>query len=305
MSQQLKQAKATFTSNAKTFALAAKFLPQERYEAVARLYAFCRQLDDLADASPAGVNHLELVRIRRQICDGVSEDPGVADMLDLQRDFQIPTTLLLDFVDTLIADQYPRALATVDELVRFAYGVASTVGLMMCHVFGVRDSRAFPFAVDLGVAMQISNIARDVLEDAERERIYIPAELLDTPVSCEGIVQGNADQRNSAYEGVVKLLTIADEYYASAALGYGYLPPSVRHAIKIAARLYQAIGEKVARNEKAYWQRRTIVSTERKCLLIGELFMQRMRSGSCTLLVGKAKHAEHLHQALDHRRFSA
>ena len=157
--QQLNQAKATFTANAKTFALAAKFLPKERYEAVARLYAFCRQLDDLADAAPAGVNHGELVRIRQEICAGKSRDPSISDMLSLQRDFEIPTTLLLDFIDTLIEDQYPRALGNVDELVQFAYGVASTVGLMMCHVFGVRDIKALPFAVDLGLAMQMTNIA--------------------------------------------------------------------------------------------------------------------------------------------------
>ena len=305
MTQQLEYAKSTFAANAKTFALAARFLPKARYEAVARLYAFCRQLDDLADAAPAGVNHDMLVNIRQQICNGEGTDPVIDDMLQLQRDFEIPTALLLDFVDTLIEDQYPRALANVDQLVRFAYGVASTVGLMMCHVFGVRDQRAYPFAVDLGVAMQITNIARDILEDAERDRLYVPGTLLDAPVSCEGLAQGDADQRANAYQGAMRMLSIADEYYASAALGYGYLPPSVRQAIKVAARLYQAIGEKVARNETAYWQRRTVVSTERKCLLIAELFMQRMRDGSSTLQVGKFQHAEHLHVALDQRRFTA
>lgn len=302
---QLDQAKASLTANAKTFALAAKFLPKERYEAVARLYAFCRQLDDLADAAPAGTNHSELIRIRQDICRGASQDPGISDMLCLQRDFEIPTALLLDFVDTLIEDQYPRALANVDELVQFAYGVASTVGLMMCHVFGVRDAKALPFAVDLGVAMQMSNIARDILEDAERHRIYVPASLLPTPVDCDGLVQGDEVQRASAYQGALRLLAIADEYYASAALGYGYLPRTVRQAIKVAARLYQAIGEKVARSEKSYWQQRTVVSAERKCLLITELLLQRMRDGSSTLLIGKFPHREQLHQALDRRRFSA
>lgn len=305
MTEQLEFAKSTFAANAKTFALAARFLPKARYDAVARLYAFCRQLDDLADASPAGVNHDTLVSIRQQICSGDSDDPVINDMLQLQQDFEIPTALLLDFVDTLIEDQYPRALADVDQLVRFAYGVASTVGLMMCHVFGVQDKRAYPFAVDLGVAMQITNIARDILEDAGRDRLYVPSTLLDTAVTCEGLAQGDEAHRGSAYQGALRMLAIADEYYASAALGYGYLPPSVRQAIKVAARLYQAIGEKVARNQTAYWQRRTVVSPERKCLLIAGLFMQRMREGSSTLKVGKFQHAEHLHEALDRRRFTA
>ena len=110
MTQQLEYAKSTFAANAKTFALAARFLPKARYEAVARLYAFCRQLDDLADAAPAGVNHDMLVSIRQQICDGESTDPVIDDMLQLQRDFEIPTALLLDFVDTLIEDQLPTSI---------------------------------------------------------------------------------------------------------------------------------------------------------------------------------------------------
>ena len=90
MTEQLEFAKSTFAANAKTFALAARFLPKARYDAVARLYAFCRQLDDLADAAPAGVNHDALVSIRQQICSGDSDDPVINDMLQLQQDFEIP-----------------------------------------------------------------------------------------------------------------------------------------------------------------------------------------------------------------------
>jgi phytoene synthase len=305
MPDQLNRAKATFNASAKTFSLAARFLPQHRYDAVARLYAFCREVDDLADAAPSGINNDKLQRIRADLCAGVSLDPNVQDMLALQSRYEIPTTLLLDFIDALIADQHPRELQTMNELVQFAYGVASTVGLMMCHIFGVRDSRALPFAVDLGVAMQMSNIARDILEDAQRQRIYLPAELLPSPVSCDGLVSGDVRQRQSAYQGAVRLLKVADEYYASAALGYGYLPRAVRHAIKVAARLYQAIGEKIVANPKGYWDQRTVVPRERKCLLIAGLLLQRLREGSSTLLIGKVEHAKHLHRALDRRRFTA
>lgn len=305
MSDQLKKAKTTFNAHAKTFSLAARFLPQQRYDAVARLYAFCRELDDLADAAPAGVNHEKLLSIRQDLCASNSADPGVADMLALQHQFEIPTTLLLDFIDALITDQYPRQLNNIDELIRFAYGVASTVGLMMCHIFGVKDKRALPFAVDLGVAMQMSNIARDILEDAQRGRIYVPADLLASPVTCQGLIAGNEDQRHSVLTGAMRLLEIADEYYSSAAMGYGYLPRSVRHAIKVAARLYQAIGEKITANPDSYWEQRTVVAREHKCRLIANLFLQRLREGSSTLLIGKVKHPDYLHQALDQRRFTA
>ena len=305
MSDQLTKAKITFNANAKTFSLAARFLPQQRYDAVARLYAFCRELDDLADAEPAGVNHDKLSSIRQDLWSGTSTNISVQDMLSLQHQFEIPTTLLLDFIDALIEDQYPRQLKDLDQLVRFAYGVASTVGLMMCHIFGVRDQRALPFAVDLGVAMQMSNIARDILEDAQRGRVYIPADLLTSPVTCQGLLAANRAQRQSAYKGAIRLLSIADEYYASAAMGYGYLPRTVRHAIKVAARLYQAIGEKIVANPDSYWRERTVVAREHKCRLIAELFLQRLRDGSSTLLIGKVEHPDYLHQALDQRRFTA
>jgi phytoene synthase len=305
MSDQLTKAKTTFNAHAKTFSLAARFLPQQRYDAVARLYAFCRELDDLADAEPAGINHETLLSIRQDICAGTSLNTDVSDMLELQHQFEIPTTLLLDFIDALIDDQYPRQLKDIDELVRFAYGVASTVGLMMCHIFGVNDKRALPFAVDLGVAMQMSNIARDILEDAQRGRIYIPADLLPSPVTCQGLLAGDEDHRHSAYKGALRLLNIADEYYTSATMGYGYLPRSVRHAIKVAARLYQAIGEKIVANPDSYWQQRTVVAREHKCRLIADLFLQRLRDGSSTLLIGKVEHPDYLHQALDQRRFTA
>ena len=173
----------------------------------------------------------------------------------------------------------------------------------MCHLFGVKNPRAYPFAVDLGVAMQMTNICRDILEDAERARVYLPAEMLAGQVCAAGLVAGDPVQRANAYTGAVRLLGIADEYYASAAQGYGFLPVAVRQAIKIAARLYQAIGEKVVAAPKQYWQRRTVVSAATKCRLIGELLVRRITEGSSTLVIHRAEHLPRLHKALDPQRF--
>ena len=305
MNNQLAEAQATFRANAKTFSLAARFLNRNRYEAVARLYAFCRHVDDLADTGNPGSNSATLNAIREDIRAGKSDNRHVNDLLLLKEEYDLPTELLLDFVDAIIDDQHPRELQTVDDLVRFSYGVASTVGLMMCHIFNVRNPNAFPFAIDLGVAMQISNICRDILEDAERNRIYVPAELLATPVTSEGLVRGDQAMRNSAYQAAQQLLQIADNYYASAALGYGYLPRGVRHTIKIAARLYQAIGDKVTSSQKTYWQQRSVVSRRRKCSLVLQMLWQRMNEGSSTLLVGKVNHCQQLHKALGNRKFTS
>lgn len=292
-----------FKANAKTFSLAARFLPRARYDAVARLYYFCRYMDDLADAAPAGCNHAKLVALRDDFIRGDSADPVMADLLELQHHFGIPANLVIDFVDALIADQWPRHLQSQDELVRFCYGVASTVGLMMCHLFGVKNPRAYPFAVDLGVAMQMTNICRDILEDAERARIYLPADMLEGQVCAADLVAGDPVQRANAYNGAIRLLGIADEYYASAAQGYGFLPVAVRQAIKVAARLYQAIGEKVAAAPEQYWRRRTVVSAATKCRLIGELLGRRITEGSSTLVIHRAEHLPRLHKALDPQRF--
>ena len=305
MNSQLAKAEETFKANAKTFSLAARFLDRDRYEAVARLYAFCRYVDDLADTGNPGSNSEALTTLRQSIYAGQSNDDQINDLLQLKEHHNIPTELILDFVDAIIEDQYPRELQSVDQLVRFSYGVASTVGLMMCHVFEVRNPSAFPFAIDLGIAMQISNISRDILEDAERDRIYIPAELLSAPITCEGLLQRDQSMRDNAYEAAQQLLQIADEYYASAALGYGYLPRSVRHTVKVAARLYQAIGEKISASPTTYRQRRSFVSRRRKCSLILQMLWQRMNEGSSTLLIGKVSHCQQLHKALGEKKFSA
>ena len=176
---------------------------------------------------------------------------------------------------------------------------------MMCHLFGVKNPRAYPFAVDLGVAMQMTNICRDILEDAERQRIYLPAEMLPVGVNAHGLVKGDAEQRDHAYRTAVHLLGIANEYYAGATQGYGYLPTTaVRQAIKVAARLYHH-WRKNSGATCGYWQRRTVVAPSTKCRLIGQLLGQRITDGSSTLMLKRAQHRPNLHKALDPQRFSA
>jgi phytoene/squalene synthetase len=99
MNLKSKNPEMIFKANAKTFSLAARFLPRARYDAVARLYYFCRYMDDLADAAPAGCNHAKLVALRDDFIRGDSADPVMADLLELQHHFGIPANLVIDFVD--------------------------------------------------------------------------------------------------------------------------------------------------------------------------------------------------------------
>tara|TARA_B100000963_G_scaffold262815_1_gene230924 strand:- start:489 stop:1445 length:957 start_codon:yes stop_codon:yes gene_type:complete len=300
MSNKIQDATSTFKLNAKTFSFAAKLLNKEKYEAVARLYAFCRYIDDLADNDKLpGRNHKKLISIREDLSNDETNDKILKDLLFLKKQYDIPTSIFLDFMDGIIADQYPRELETIDDLIRFAYGVASTVGLMMCYVFDVRNPKAFPFAIDLGIAMQMSNTCRDILEDAKRGRIYLPKELLDSPITCKGIIDGDTIMRKSAYNAAKKVIVIADKYYASASFGYGYLPMTVRYTIKIAARLYQAIGDKVINSPSSYWQKRSIVPKYKKIYLIFLLLWKRLHQGSSTRLINKTSHCSDLHKALE------
>ena len=163
----------------------------------------------------------------------------------LQAEYEIPVAIILDFIDALIADQWPRHLQTQDQLIQVLLRRSVYSWLDDVSPIWREESTRLSFAVDLGVAMQMTNICRDILEDAERQRIYLPAEMLPVGVNAHGLVKGDAEQRDHAYRAAVRLLGIANEYYASASQGYGYLPTAVRQAIRVAARLYQAIGEKI------------------------------------------------------------
>jgi phytoene synthase len=146
-----------------------------------------------------------------------------------------------------------------DELLRYCYRVASTVGLMMCAVLGVREPSAFPHAVDLGVAMQLTNICRDVREDARMGRVYLPASRLEAAgLTPDDLLQDRVD-REALARVVADLLHLADRYYASADAGMRWIPARARTAIVVASRVYRAIGVKLRRRGCDAWSGRTVV----------------------------------------------
>ncbi|HEU0078108.1 MAG TPA: squalene/phytoene synthase family protein, partial [Longimicrobiaceae bacterium] len=159
--------------------------------------------------------------------------------------------------------------------------VASTVGLMMCAVLGVRCREAHPHAVDLGIAMQLTNICRDVAEDAYHGRVYLPAERLRRAgTSTEALLAGTAG-RAAVARAVAGVLELADRYYASADGGMRDLPPRARPAILVASRVYRAIGVRLRKRgcdalagrtvvrtpEKAFWGTRALAACLRPAIL--------------------------------------
>jgi phytoene synthase len=250
----------------RTFRLAGRFLPRADLEAAAALYSVCREVDDLADETgdPA-LGQAALAELAAALRGDPDGHPLARRLDALAAAYGVDRAVAAHLVETVRSDIGPVRIADEASLLRYAYGVAGTVGLMMCDVLGVADPRARPFAIDLGIAMQFTNIARDVAEDAARDRLYLPATWLPEAMPPAAfLAHGEA-----VYAAVRRLLARADQHYRSAELGYRFLPRHARLAIGVAARLYEEIGLKLLRIGPAYLNGpRCVVPASRKALLI-------------------------------------
>ena len=258
------EARAVLARHGKTFSWASRLLAGPDAEAAARLYAFCRYVDDLADESGPREGARQLERLRADLERGQSQDPAVRSFLALEKATGTSRAVALHFVDGVASDLGTVRIADQTELVRYAYGVASTVGLMMCSVLGVSDARALPFAVDLGVGMQLTNIARDVLEDARRDRRYVPASYLPRRLEPGEIERADAALRGELLCAIHRILDLAERHYRSADRGMRFLPWRARLGILTASRVYEAIGAEIRRRGATYWNGRVVVSRPRK-----------------------------------------
>jgi phytoene synthase len=187
---------------------------------------------------------------------------------------------------------------TVDELVRYCYRVASTVGLMMCELLGVEHmDEARPFAIDLGIAMQLTNICRDVAEDYGEDRIYLPAELVDAGL-VERAVAGHRPARDRTRDAVTELLRLAERYYRSADQGMAYLPGAARAAILVASRNYEAIGRRILQQGPEAWSERAATSRWDKVRNTARALAQLTFDPRYASVRGPRRHARELHAAL-------
>src|SRR5690242_3289812 len=168
--------------HAKSFYFASFALPKEKKAAAYAIYAFCRYVDDLIDACPNGDGAQTVARVREEFARLVSgqfaEPPFAPAFADAVKTFGIPSAPFLDLTRGVLMDAGPVAIQTWDQLRRYCYSVASVVGLMLCPILGLTDARGTEHAIQLGIAMQLTNILRDVREDWERGRVYLPFEEL-------------------------------------------------------------------------------------------------------------------------------
>jgi len=282
-------------ANGKTFHWAKRFLGEHTGEKAATLYQFCRLADDIADSVDHDGTHL-IATMRDAIFDEAVQAPDFfRTFLSFADRNGIERQAIHDLLTGMMHDQGEVAVATEDELIRYAYRVAGTVGIMMLPLIGSSDRKARAYAIDLGIAMQLTNIARDICEDAEMGRRYIPATICNN-MSPRLIRRGRLIpmHRKQLQKSAEYLLRLADRYYASAYRGLAYLPLRSHIAIGVAGYCYQAIGHKLKRRQCTVWRGRTVVSLAEKMIVS----VQSLASLRHRVLPSKP-HARELHQALN------
>lgn len=246
--------RASIATHSRSFALASRLLPAASRDPLAVIYAWCRAADDAVDCAAPGQAGRALDDERAElevIYHGAPVRPVSRGFAAVARLRALPEAYPRALLDGMAMDVGDARYATVEDLFAYAYRVAGVVGLMACHVLGVREDAALTRAAHLGIAMQLTNVCRDVAEDWARDRLYLPDELL-AKHGAGGLASAlggplPADAAPAIRATVLDLLALADRYYASARAGYPALPWRAGLGVRAAGRIYRAIGVTLAR----------------------------------------------------------
>lgn len=293
---QLNRLTQVLKTKGRSFYIASRLMGQPYRKRATILYAFCRHLDDLVDEEPNKViAKAKIEQLKTMLIRGNSTDSTVLRLIKLIKSIDVPMVVVNTLISGIESDLAMSQIQSEAELLQYAYQVAGTVGLMMSHVLDVKDKAALPFAIDLGIAMQLTNIARDVNADARLGRVYIPASWLhnSTPQS---ITNPSPSEIAVLIQATQRILTLAESYYQSGKQGLCYLPLKSRFSITVAALIYSEIGHVIRRQGFCSLKRRAVVGTalKLKCVIQGI---------SCVLFNAcfprkKHAHAAELHQTL-------
>ncbi|MHB9879757.1 phytoene/squalene synthase family protein [Pacificimonas sp. ICDLI1SI03] len=264
-----KWAAASIAKGSKSFALASRLFDRDTKRRVRLLYAWCRHCDDVVDGQEGGrgsvtadndvLQRLATLRERTRagLADPDSESGAFAAIGRVAAETGLPHELPMRHLDGFAMDAHERRYRSLADTLDYCEHVAGVVGRMMAVVMGVSPERedVLTRAADLGLAFQLTNISRDVLEDAANDRCYLPDEML----AARGVTPGDharPQHRGALVDVVSELLDLADHYYASARVGATHLPPRAAWAVLTAEKVYRAIGEKVRAAGAAAWDER-------------------------------------------------
>ena len=210
---------------AKSFNWAGFFLPKKTYEKCSALYDFCREADNIADDE----NNIEIkkdnfIKFRNNFVNKNYDDPIIKNMWGLINEFSISTKIVDDLFEGINSDIKENVkLNSKKELLIYSYRVAGTVGLMMAKILNVHKEQSLKSAIDLGIAMQLTNISRDVMEDKKNNRFYI----------------------NESFEEIKNTIKLSEKFYENSFYSIKEIPLSFRFSILVARRVYRKIGYKI------------------------------------------------------------
>lgn len=301
------QGRESIKVGSKSFALASLVLPPRIRDDASMLYSWCRYCDDVIDGQEMGHGQIDdyregqaerLEELRRLTQEALSKplsptkvgaqgqneainsklDPdfrrderidnifqGFASVMDRN---DIPHRHAFELLKGFEMDAQERVYETVDDILDYSYHVAGVVGVMMAMIMGARAPETLDRASDLGLAFQLTNIARDVIDDAKADRLFVPEELLTRHgAPIDGAELAKPENWSAAHKAAVDLLDIAEDYYRSARTGIRELPFRCAWAITAALKVYREIGEVLRRGGPEAWQGRVGASQSRKLRL--------------------------------------
>lgn len=262
--------------HAKTFYMATRFLPNHKQRSIFAIYGLCRYLDDLVDEAEDLIEHNEISHLeiyerldifKNNLIEsykGINQnDPILIAFSDTLQRYDISLELPLLLLEGVKMDLQKTRYSTFDELYDYSYKVASVVGLMTSEVFGYTDKKALDYAVDLGIAMQLTNILRDVGEDLQRDRIYLPADELDKfGIRSQSLF--NKEKTPEFCDFMNFQINRARRYYSEADKGIAMLDFDSRLPVLLARENYSRILDKIEENNYNVFDQRAYLNSVEK-----------------------------------------
>lgn len=275
-------AEQSIAVGSKSFAAAAKLFDERTRRSAVMLYAWCRHCDDVIDGQQAGHDAVSITPQEAQrrlallqaqthaVYAGVpASEPAFAAFAEVVREHDIPEHNALEHLAGFEMDVLDRRYHTQDDTLQYCYHVAGVVGLMMARVMGTHDPRTLDRACDLGLAFQLTNIARDIVEDARIGRCYLPAQWLEElNIPLQDLAA--PEHRPAVAVLARRLVDLAEPYYASAQAGLAALPWRSAWAVATAAAVYRQIGVKVVAAGSHAWDTRVSTSKAEKLAAVSQ-----------------------------------
>ena len=247
----------------KTFYWASFFLPRNLKTKAGILYSICRHFDDVADR-----HSKDQTSYLKKSIEEIKRNKNNKVNIFLQKN-KINDSIFIDLIEGLILDQKKTRIQNKEELIKYSYHVAGTVGLMMSKILQIENRKAAKSAIDLGIGMQLTNIARDVYEDSKMKRIYLPAEWIPD-ISLNNLTnlnESNSQKDEKISKAILKVIRLSEKFYKNGFAGLKYIPISTRLGVFIAANVYRGIGIKIKSNKKKYLRERVYLNLFEKSFI--------------------------------------